>query len=203
MPHKRAKRSTREADRKNRQTDLAPTPLGSEPIPKGIARVLGAERVRNEYRAQLKKKQEDRESKGAGRVELLPGESLREFNRRVEDVHRPLVRGAMKRGKGDEKQKGKRKREAEEEEEEEERPVREFASVSSSVPKRLNQVALAPPVLTKGPRGSGVGKARDKAPAVSMARKVVLEQERERAVEMYRALKASKASCNPTDKKHA
>ncbi|CAE6422549.1 unnamed protein product [Rhizoctonia solani] len=184
-----------------RQSDLAPTPLSSEPIPKGMARVLGAERVQREYREQLKKKQEDRESKGSGRgIELLPGESLREFNRRVEDVHRPLVRGALKRGKGDEKRKEKRKREEEEEEEEE--TVREFATVSSSAPSRLHEVALAPPVLTKGPRGSGVGKAGGKAPAVSMARKVVLERERERAVKLYRALKASRSG-DAADKKHA
>ncbi|CAE6465257.1 unnamed protein product [Rhizoctonia solani] len=167
-----------------------------------MARVLGAERVQREYREQLKKKQEDKESKGAGRgIELLPGESLREFNRRVEEVHRPLVRGALKRGQGDEKRKGKRKREEEEEEVEEE--VREFETVSSSAPKRLQQVALAPPVLTKGPRGSGAGKGGGKAPVVSMARKVMLEQERERVVELYRALKASKQASEPTDKKHA
>ncbi|KAJ1309687.1 hypothetical protein OPQ81_006452 [Rhizoctonia solani] len=198
MPHKRAKRSKREAERKSRQSDLAPTPLSSEPIPKGIARVLGAERVQREYREQQKKKQqEERERKSTERgIELLPGESLREFNRRVEDLHRPLVRGALKRGKNDEKRKGKRKREEDEEKEEgeekEERPVREFATVSSSAPKRLCEVALAPPVLTKGPRGSGVGKGVGKAPAVSMARKVILEQERERAIERYRELKAAK-----------
>ncbi|CAE6527304.1 unnamed protein product [Rhizoctonia solani] len=202
MPHKRAKRSTREAERKSRQSNLAPTPVSSEPIPKGMARVLGAERVQREYREQLKKKQQE-ERKGAGRgIELLPGESLREFNRRVEEVHRPLVRGVLKRGQGDDKRKGKRKREEEEEEEVvEEEGVREFEAVSSSAPKRLQQVALAPPVFTKGPRGSGVGKSGGKAPAVSMARKVMLEQERARAVEMYRALKASKSEA--ADPKHA
>lgn len=103
----------------------------------------------------------------------------------MEDAHRPLVRAAMKhKGKGNNKEDvgepvtGKRKREDDDE-------VKEFATVSSSAPKRLNEVALAPPVLTKGPRG--VGKS-----GVSMARKVVLEQERTRAIEMYRALKASK-----------
>lgn len=117
------------------------------------------------------------------------------------------------RHKGQEKPKGgdgskekdakgaaKRKRETEDEgEREEERPVKEFAKFSSSAPQRLREVAMAPPVLTRGPRGSGVGKGTGagksggtaKAP-VSMARQVVLEQERERAVEMYRALKAAK-----------
>lgn len=94
----------------------------------------------------------------------------------------------------------KRKREAEDEgEREEERPVKEFAKFSSSAPKRLHEVAMAPPILTRGPRGSGVGKGAGagksggtaKAP-VSMARQLVLEQERERAVGMYRALKAAK-----------
>ncbi|CAE6421521.1 unnamed protein product [Rhizoctonia solani] len=214
MPHKRAKRSTREAERKSRETEMAPTPLSSEPIPKGMARILGAERVQAEYRARQKKKREegegrdrDRDRKGRGTIELLPGESLREFNRRVEDVHRPLVRGALKR-KNEENRKGKkRKRDESDDEDEnmrkvEERPVREFATVSSSAPKRLNEVAQAPPVLTKGPRGSRVGKDGGKAPVVSMARKVILERERTRAVDLYRALKASKQT-QDEDKNHA
>ncbi|CAE6463357.1 unnamed protein product [Rhizoctonia solani] len=203
MPHKRAKRSTREAERKSRETDMVPTPLSSEPIPKGMARILGAERVRADYRAQQKKKreEEDRDRKGRDTIELLPGESLREFNRRVEDAHRPLVRGALKR-KNEEKRREKketkkRKRDESDDEGEdakgvEQRPVREFATVSSSAPRRLNEVAQAPPVLTKGPKRSGVGKDGGKAPAVSMARKVILERERARVVELYRALKVSR-----------
>ena len=93
----------------------------------------------------------------------------------------------------------KRKRDVEDEgEREEERPVKEFAKFSSSAPRQLHEVAMAPPVLTRRPRGSGVGKGTSvgkpgsaKAP-VSMARQLVLEQERERAVGMYRALKAAK-----------
>jgi hypothetical protein len=69
-------------------TEMAPTPVSSEPIPKGMARILGAERVQAEYHARQKKKQEeegrDRDRKGGGStIELLPGESLREFNRYV------------------------------------------------------------------------------------------------------------------------
>ncbi|KAF8610295.1 hypothetical protein BDV93DRAFT_601329 [Ceratobasidium sp. AG-I] len=229
MPHKRAKRSVREAERKNRETDLAPTPLANEPIPKGIARVLGAESVRKAYRARRADEEAGKGGKGttvsrsnkegAGRPKeegIRPGETLREYNRRVEEAHRPLVRAAMKQ-KGKEKLKSgdgakekgkdvkgaaKRKREAEDEgEREEERPVKEFAKFSSSAPRQLHEVAMAPPVLTRGPRGSGVGKGTGvgkpvgsaKAP-VSMARQLVLEQERERAVGMYRALKAAKQS---------
>ncbi|KAF8758770.1 hypothetical protein RHS01_02483 [Rhizoctonia solani] len=78
--------------------------------------------------------------------------------RRVEDAHRPLVRGALKR-KNEEKRREKketkkRKRDESDDEGEdakgvEQRPVREFATVSSSAPRRLNEVAQAPPVLTK------------------------------------------------------
>ncbi|KAF8682386.1 hypothetical protein RHS04_02226 [Rhizoctonia solani] len=170
---------------------MVPTPLSSEPIPKGMARILGAERVRADYRAQQKKKreEEDRDRKGRDTIELLPGESLREFNRRVEDAHRPLVRGALKR-KNEEKRREKKKKETKKRKRDEsddegedakgveQRPVREFATVSSSAPRRLNEVAQAPPVLTKGPKGSGVGKDGGKAPAVSMARKVILERKK-------------------------
>jgi len=184
MPHKRAKRSVREAERKSRETDLPPTPLANEPIPKGIARVLGAESVRKAYRTRRAEEEAGRGGKGTATPKsnkegvnrpkeegIRPGETLREYNRRVEEAHRPLVRAAM-RQKGKEKPKSgdgskekdvkgtaKRKREVEDEgEQEKERPVKEFAKFSSSAPQRLREVAMAPPVLTRGPRGSGVGK---------------------------------------------
>ena len=177
MPHKRAKRSVREAEKKNRQTDLAPTPLASEPIPKGVARVLGAESVRAAYR-QRQQEEQDKKTGKEHKVSLLPGESLREFNRRVEDAHRPVVRAAMKRREGKPGDRKRKRGQDEPEEKVEERPVKEFETYSSSAPKRLNEVAMAPPVLKK-PK--------------SMAQKVMLERERERAVEMYRALKKNRS----------
>ncbi|KAG8762761.1 hypothetical protein FRC12_008870 [Ceratobasidium sp. 428] len=206
MPHKRAKRSVREAERKNRQTDLAPTSphAHDEPVPKGIARVLGAEKARAAYRARVaeEKKQksgvsgEKGKSLNAGEEMIRPGESLGEFNRRVEEMHRPLVRAAMKHtgklGKGKEKDPGegavKRKREEADEGDRDQPRVKEFQTVSSSAPRRLHDIALAPPVLTSAPRGVAK-KSGLKAPAVSMARRVMLEQERERIVAMYRARK--------------
>ncbi|KAG9125152.1 hypothetical protein FRC07_008772 [Ceratobasidium sp. 392] len=189
-------RSMREAERKNRQTDLAPTPLADEPIPKGIARVLGAESVRAAYK-ERRRKEEEEEAKGKrlnSGEGVRPGETLREFNRRVEETHRPLVRAAMKHsGKGKEKEPAgavavKRKREqADEDGGEQAQPVKEFQTVSSSAPKRLHDVALAPPTLTSAPRG--VKKVPSKG-TISMARQVVLEKERERLVAMYRAHKA-------------
>ncbi|KAH8991143.1 hypothetical protein EDB86DRAFT_3046507 [Lactarius hatsudake] len=56
MPHKRAKRSAREQQRKERGADLPPpgagngTTLSTEGIPKSISRVLEAARIRAEYR---------------------------------------------------------------------------------------------------------------------------------------------------------
>ncbi|ELU44890.1 hypothetical protein AG1IA_01081 [Rhizoctonia solani AG-1 IA] len=203
---------------------MVPTPLSSEPIPKGMARILGGERVRADYRAQQKKKreEEDRDRKGRDTIELLPGESLREFNRYVRRAWQAptwgqirLKRngnlGALKR-KNEEKRREKketkkRKRDESDDEGEdakgvEQRPVREFATVSSSAPRRLNEVAQAPPVLTKGPKGSGVGKDGGKAPAVSMARKVILERERARVVELYRALKVSRETGDSDKRAH-
>ncbi|KAG9087709.1 hypothetical protein FS749_002701 [Ceratobasidium sp. UAMH 11750] len=109
--------------------------------------------------------------------------------RRVEEAHRPLVRAAVKHtGKGKKSEKesvarteGAVKRKREETDEGEE--VKEFQTFKSSAPRRLHDVALAPPTLTSAPRGAGttVGKT------VPMARRVMLERERERAIEMYRA----------------
>lgn len=69
-----------------RQTDLAPTALASEPIPKGLARVLDAEKVRAAYRKRRAEEETKSggpgtEARGKAEVKLLPGESLREFNR--------------------------------------------------------------------------------------------------------------------------
>ncbi|QRW00660.1 hypothetical protein RhiJN_28678 [Ceratobasidium sp. AG-Ba] len=120
--------------------------------------------------------------------------------RRVEEAHRPLVRAAMKhtgksKGKGKEKEKEhesegavKRKRKRDDADEDG-REGKEFQTFSSSAPRRLHDVALAPPTLTSAPRGVGRATA-----GVSMARRVVLEQERERAIAMYRAHKAARTS---------
>ena len=68
---------------------------------------------------------------------------------------------------------------------------KEFATLNSAAPRRLNDVAQAPPELKKLPRGAGsaIGK-RDGV--LSMAQKVMIEQEREKAILRYRELKASR-----------
>jgi len=65
--------------------------------------------------------------------------------------------------------------------------VKEFQMSSSSAPKRLNDIAQAPPEFKKLPRGvsSAIGK-RDGV--LSMSQKVMMEQEREKAIARYREL---------------
>ena len=67
---------------------------------------------------------------------------------------------------------------------------REFQKSSSSAPKRLNDVAQAPPEFKKLPRVSSAIGRRDGVP--SMSQKNMMEQEREKAIARYRELKASR-----------
>ncbi|EMD38313.1 hypothetical protein CERSUDRAFT_64575 [Gelatoporia subvermispora B] len=80
----------------------------------------------------------------------------------------------------------------------EDRP-KEFQSLSTSTPKRLNDIAQAPPELKKLPRGATKDKAKQSGEAktlqqgvLSMAQKLMLEEERERAVRLYREMKKQK-----------
>ncbi|KAL1680165.1 hypothetical protein EV122DRAFT_262798 [Schizophyllum commune] len=76
---------------------------------------------------------------------------------------------------------------------------KEFQQASTSAPRRLNDIAQAPPDLKKLPRGAkkaaGSGAKMGHTPksdgVVSMAQKVMMEQEREKAIERYRLLRAS------------
>jgi hypothetical protein len=71
---------------------------------------------------------------------------------------------------------------------------KEFAVVSSAAPRRLNDIAMAPPELKKFPRGvekhnspvgAGVG-------VLSMSQRVMMEAERESAIKRYREMKERK-----------
>jgi len=68
---------------------------------------------------------------------------------------------------------------------------KEFAIASSTAQKRLNDIAQAPPEFKKLPRGasSAIGK---KESVLSMSQKLMMEQEREKAIVRYRELKASR-----------
>ncbi|KAI5896135.1 uncharacterized protein SCHCODRAFT_02614120 [Schizophyllum commune H4-8] len=76
---------------------------------------------------------------------------------------------------------------------------KEFQQASTSAPRRLNDIAQAPPDLKKLPRGAKktagssakAGHTPKSDGVVSMAQKVMMEQEREKAIERYRLLRAS------------
>lgn len=79
--------------------------------------------------------------------------------------------------------------------------MKEFKTTSSSAPRRLNDIAQAPPEFKQLPRGAAVtkpGKGQGDAgggvagSVVSMAQKLMMEQEREKAILRYRQLKASR-----------
>lgn len=78
----------------------------------------------------------------------------------------------------------------------------EFERLSTSAPRRLNDIVQAPPDLKKLPRGA---KQRPKAlkdpaggegtlrqGALSMAQKAMLEEERLKAIKLYREMKMAK-----------
>ena len=73
---------------------------------------------------------------------------------------------------------------------------KEFAVVSSAAPRRLNDIAMAPPELKKFPRG--VKKHNSPAGAgagtgvLSMSQRVMMEAERESAIKRYREMKERK-----------
>ncbi|KZT70012.1 hypothetical protein DAEQUDRAFT_709386 [Daedalea quercina L-15889] len=80
----------------------------------------------------------------------------------------------------------------------------DFERLSTSAPKRLNDIVKAPPELKKLPRGakqrpksSDVSAGREGAAtlrqgALSMAQKAMLEEERVKAVKLYREMKKAK-----------
>ena len=68
---------------------------------------------------------------------------------------------------------------------------KEFATASTSAPKRLNDIAQAPPELKRLPRGASPAIAKREG-VLSMSQKVLMEQEREKAIARYRQLKASR-----------
>ncbi|KAI0364543.1 hypothetical protein BV20DRAFT_1005550 [Pilatotrama ljubarskyi] len=81
---------------------------------------------------------------------------------------------------------------------------RDFEKISTSAPRRLNDIVQAPPELKKLPRkakkmaaeGSSQkteGAKSLKEGVLSMAQKAMMEEERERAIRLYREMKRGKA----------
>jgi hypothetical protein len=72
-----------------------------------------------------------------------------------------------------------------------ERP-KEFAKVSTSTPRRLNDIAQAPPEIKEFPRAAMKVNTPKREGVLSMAQKSSMDQEREKAIARYRMLKASR-----------
>lgn len=80
----------------------------------------------------------------------------------------------------------------------------DFERLSTSTPRRLNDIVQAPPELNKLPRGAnqrpkpsnaaagGEGTATLRQGALSMAQKAMLEEERLKAIKRYREMKSAK-----------
>lgn len=69
--------------------------------------------------------------------------------------------------------------------------AKEFHVISTSAPRRLNDIAQEPPIIKKLPRGAS---KNDAAPSgvLSTAQKAMMEEERDKAIRHYRELKARK-----------
>ncbi|KAK2465794.1 hypothetical protein APHAL10511_002338 [Amanita phalloides] len=173
MPHKRAKRSAREELCRQRGADLAPgkESLSTEVTSKSASRVLNAEKIRQEWKFKKrlaseggprvdKRRKVDNEDKGDAHSlksphwKIQPGEPIQHFHRRVEDGMRPIIkstiqasRATMKPLPGDAQTRSAL--------------LRQLRRASTSLPRRLNDVAKAPPSLTALPRkvvdGQGTG----------------------------------------------
>lgn len=109
---------------------------------------------------------------------------------------RPLVRAAAKPSLAQPKKRAAREPEEQDSsasppDKHANRP-KEFQKLASSAPRRLNDVAQAPPEFKKPPvRGLGSVPSK-KDGVVSMAQKAMMAEEREKAISRYRQLKASR-----------
>ena len=69
---------------------------------------------------------------------------------------------------------------------------KEFQVASSSVPRRLNDIAKAPPEFENFPRGASSTITGSADGVLSMSQKLMMDQERTMAIARYRALKSDR-----------
>ena len=65
----------------------------------------------------------------------------------------------------------------------------EFQKTSTSAPRRLNDIAHAPPEFKNLPRGAEVKSKNNYGGVINMKQKMMMEDEREKAIVRYRASK--------------
>ncbi|KAJ7480756.1 hypothetical protein FB451DRAFT_1350845 [Mycena latifolia] len=172
------------------------------------------------------KKAKRRKLEGA-EAQIRPGETLAHFNKRVETDMRPLVRSAVQaslattraeRKKADSTPSKPTKspaavtsnpkskpKPALKSDEDEPAPIdkhasrpKEFARTSTAAPRRLNDIALAPPDLSAMSRkaasktNKGASNPTGKTSVLSPAQQLQMAAAREAAIGHYRALKAAR-----------
>ncbi|KAH9999063.1 hypothetical protein BJV77DRAFT_978733 [Russula vinacea] len=206
--------------------------ISTERIPKSAARVLDAAKIRAEYRQKQTShgrgwcghREEGRGTReGEGEknfpvdtIEIQPGESLSIsigmrilFSQitRVEDHMRPLVQSAIRASAATERKERKTTTTTTTttSSKAKSQPYHHQLQKPPAAPRRLNDIATAPPELKRLPRGAttrtqrggggsdGGGKAKaGKAGVLSMAQRVMMEAERENVIRRYREMKERK-----------
>jgi len=200
-----------------RVSDLPPSKEDGMRMSKRIAWVLNAEQVRSDFHERKRKREEEeakqnkkRRKDGSKRettentIRIMPGESMTLFNRRVDDRHRERMDLAMRSARKSSKTRAKSTSEM---------PARSKQTASAGQPsevpavsptrqtktefdkredrRSVNDVATAPPILNKSKlkNASPAGNYMDVVP---MAQRRMIEEERERVIARYRALKQEK-----------
>jgi len=226
MPHQKTNKPQR-SEGLRKTSDLAPGKelLKNEAIPKSAARVLNAQKIRDDYRKKRKPEDSGRDepsskrrkqeiaahARKAGKVSLViqPGESLQHFNRRVEDDLRPLVTSAMKTARSVERNAAKQESMARSASKSKNIAIKRVDKIdtlqdnrdedvfpalppspknfATALPKRLNDVAQAPPEFKELPRGA----SSKKGDILPMSQKLRMEKERDKVIQRYRELRAS------------
>lgn len=193
MPRKRAKHSVRVANRDAMQHDLPPDnkrrgEWGDMP-----------RRAIELFRGPLPKKEAAPAASNVTSIppmHIRPGERLSDFNQRVEQKFAHDIYSSMRTNQRSESNQKKRQRRRDmlkakkrsasgsDDEDDERAAQREFARAPSS--RSLHDVALAPPTITARPKER---RQKSTRPKPSPARQRILDEERQRVIEQYRAQK--------------
>ncbi|KAI8373070.1 uncharacterized protein BYT42DRAFT_579108 [Radiomyces spectabilis] len=230
MPHKRAKASVRNAKKKALGHDLPVTGAQkNDDTPKAFGRLMRFKQITEEKRKEKQKQSKEKANTATKpKLELQPGERLKDFTLRVEQQYRDDMTQTIRAAKPltDRKKKNrearKQKKLAKKERDMELYGGRDFDDLKDNV--KFGEVADAPPVISKVPKARGRGKAaleaktkeankkpdggyessedegmkqlkashKRKLANMSASARKQLDDERERAIEAYRAKKAKK-----------
>ncbi|CAI2182805.1 15282_t:CDS:2 [Funneliformis geosporum] len=196
MPNKRKRKRGTEKDQS--KYDASPVSDKISDIPRNFKRLLQA----NEFKKN--KIVETSRIKSKQTIQRMPGESFRNFSRRLEDHMRPDIIKAMKVGMST-KDKAKRYREKLKEKKKakiekliEEVNAKDFNDFQDKV--KFGEVVQAPPSLTVIPKHRGkilkkdsLEKEREqKNKQLNAVNKRIMDKERERVMTQYRIIKARK-----------